>query len=50
MASTNDAVSLVLKGFTIDFTTELIRSSSRVMENPQAKNSGCGCGVSSESK
>ncbi|EIM81985.1 uncharacterized protein STEHIDRAFT_65793 [Stereum hirsutum FP-91666 SS1] len=46
-----DAVSLaLLKGSTIDFATELIGSSFRVMENPQAKGSGCGCGVSWEAK
>ncbi|KAF9453955.1 hypothetical protein P691DRAFT_811735 [Macrolepiota fuliginosa MF-IS2] len=46
-----DAVSLsLLNGSTIDFATELIGSSFRVMENPQAKGSGCGCGVSWELK
>ncbi|GBE83936.1 hypothetical protein BKA93DRAFT_736354 [Sparassis latifolia] len=46
-----DAVSLaLLKGSTIDFATELIGSSFRVVDNPQAKGSGCGCGVSWELK
>ncbi|KAI0029251.1 hypothetical protein K488DRAFT_27834, partial [Vararia minispora EC-137] len=44
-----DVVSLgLLKGATIDFATELIGSSFRVLDNPQAKGSGCGCGVSWE--
>ncbi|KAF8971080.1 hypothetical protein BDZ97DRAFT_1651723 [Flammula alnicola] len=46
-----DAISLsLLNGSTIDFTTELIGSSFRVAHNPQAKGSGCGCGVSWELK
>ncbi|CAA7259146.1 unnamed protein product [Cyclocybe aegerita] len=46
-----DAVSLsLLNGSTIDFSTELIGSSFRVAHNPQAKGSGCGCGVSWELK
>ncbi|KAI1785286.1 hypothetical protein LXA43DRAFT_1038881 [Ganoderma leucocontextum] len=46
-----DAVSMtLLKGSTIDFATELIGSSFRIVENPQAKGSGCGCGVSWELK
>ncbi|KAI0359260.1 hypothetical protein OH77DRAFT_1395102 [Trametes cingulata] len=46
-----DAVSMsLLKGSTIDFATELIGSSFRVVDNPQAKGSGCGCGVSWELK
>ncbi|KAH8103554.1 hypothetical protein BXZ70DRAFT_738781 [Cristinia sonorae] len=46
-----DAVSLALmKGSVIDYATELIGSSFRVNENPQAKGSGCGCGVSWELK
>ncbi|KAJ7287341.1 hypothetical protein C8J57DRAFT_1283593 [Mycena rebaudengoi] len=46
-----DAVSLsLLNGSTIDFATELIGSSFRVLENPHAKGSGCGCGVSWELK
>ncbi|KAF8871250.1 hypothetical protein CPB84DRAFT_1801010 [Gymnopilus junonius] len=46
-----DAVSLsLLNGSTIDFATELIGSSFRVAHNPQAKGSGCGCGVSWELK
>ncbi|KAI1784506.1 hypothetical protein LXA43DRAFT_1042026 [Ganoderma leucocontextum] len=46
-----DAVSMtLLKGSIIDFATELIGSSFRVAENPQAKGSGCGCGVSWELK
>jgi len=45
-----DAVSLgLLNGSTIDFATELIGSSFRVVANPQAKG-GCGCGVSWEMK
>ncbi|KAL4249169.1 FeS cluster biogenesis domain-containing protein [Abortiporus biennis] len=46
-----DAVSMsLLKGSVVDFATELIGSSFRVAENPQAKGSGCGCGVSWELK
>ncbi|KAJ7072567.1 hypothetical protein C8F01DRAFT_923050, partial [Mycena amicta] len=46
-----DAVSLtLLNGSTIDFATELIGSSFRVTDNPHAKGSGCGCGVSWELK
>lgn len=46
-----DAVSLsLMNGSTIDFTTELIGSSFKVAHNPQAKGSGCGCGVSWELK
>lgn len=46
-----DAVSLqLLRGSTIDFATELIGSSFRVVDNPQAVGSGCGCGVSWEAK
>jgi len=46
-----DAVSLkLLKGSTVDYATELIGSSFRIMSNPQAKGSGCGCGVSWEAK
>ncbi|OAX37498.1 hypothetical protein K503DRAFT_801189 [Rhizopogon vinicolor AM-OR11-026] len=45
-----DAVSFgLLNGSTIDFATELIGSSFRIAENPQAKG-GCGCGVSWEMK
>ncbi|KAG1769019.1 hypothetical protein EDD22DRAFT_949205 [Suillus occidentalis] len=45
-----DAVSLgLLNGSTIDFATELIGSSFRIAENPQAKG-GCGCGISWEMK
>ena len=46
-----DAVSLtLLRGSTVDFATELIGSSLRVVNNPQAVGSGCGCGVSWEAK
>jgi Fe-S cluster assembly iron-binding protein IscA len=46
-----DAVSMsLLNGSVIDFATELIGSSFRVLDNPQAKGSGCGCGVSWELK
>lgn len=46
-----DAVSLsLLNGSTVDFATELIGSSFRIVDNPQAKGSGCGCGVSWELK
>lgn len=46
-----DAVSMsLLKRSTIDFVTEMIGSSFRVVENPQSKGSGCGCGVSWELK
>ena len=45
-----DPVSLtLLRGSTLDFATELIGSSFRIVENPQAKG-GCGCGVSWEAK
>jgi iron-sulfur cluster assembly 2 len=44
-----DVVSFgLLKGSTVDFATELIGSSFRILNNPQAKGSGCGCGVSWE--
>jgi Fe-S cluster assembly iron-binding protein IscA len=44
-----DAVSLgLLTGSTVDYTTELIGSSFRIVDNPQSKGSGCGCGVSWE--
>jgi len=46
-----DAVSFsLINGSTIDFATELIGSSFRVADNPNAKGSGCGCGVSWELK
>ena len=46
-----DAVSMpLLKGSTVDFATELIGSSFRIAENPQAAGKGCGCGVSWELK
>jgi hypothetical protein len=46
-----DVVSLaLLRGSTVDFATELIGSSFRVVDNPQAVGSGCGCGVSWEAK
>ncbi|GAA5840947.1 hypothetical protein JCM11251_007647, partial [Rhodosporidiobolus azoricus] len=46
-----DASSLPLvRGATIDYATELIGSSFRVMGNPQSKDAGCGCGVSWELK
>jgi len=46
-----DAVSLtLLRGSTVDFATELIGSSFRVVNNPLAVGSGCGCGVSWEAK
>jgi len=46
-----DAVSFaLLNGSTIDFAVELIGNSFRVTHNPQAKGSGCGCGVSWELK
>jgi len=45
-----DPVSLaLLNGATLDFATELIGSSFRVIDNPQA-DGGCGCGVSWEAK
>jgi len=40
----------LLKGSTVDFATELIGSSFRITNNPQAKGNGCGCGVSWEAK
>ncbi|KZT03978.1 uncharacterized protein LAESUDRAFT_658657 [Laetiporus sulphureus 93-53] len=46
-----DAVSMaLLKGSMVDFATELIGSSFRIMDNPQAKGGSCGCGVSWELK
>ncbi|GAA5894658.1 Isa2p [Sporobolomyces salmoneus] len=46
-----DSASLPLvNGSTIDYATELIGSSFRVMNNPQSKDAGCGCGVSWELK
>jgi Fe-S cluster assembly iron-binding protein IscA len=46
-----DAVSFsLLNGSTIDFAVELIGSTFRIAHNPQAKGSGCGCGVSWELK
>ena len=45
-----DLVSLnLLKGATLHYATELIGSSFRIQDNPQAKEGGaCGCGVSWE--
>jgi iron-sulfur cluster assembly accessory protein len=41
-----DEVSLkLLSGSQVDFSTELIGSAFRVIQNPRA-DSGCGCGVS----
>ncbi|WVR03057.1 hypothetical protein IAU60_000046 [Kwoniella sp. DSM 27419] len=41
----------LLKGATLHFATELIGSSFRLQDNPQAKEGGaCGCGVSWEAK
>ena len=41
-----DSASLeLLKGSTIDFTTELIGSQFKIVGNPRAKSS-CGCGTS----
>lgn len=37
----------LLRGATVDFATELIGSSFRIIDNPQQK-AGCGCGVSWE--
>ncbi|KAF8519650.1 hypothetical protein JB92DRAFT_3082204 [Gautieria morchelliformis] len=46
-----DAVSVdLLKGSTVNYATELISSSFRIIDNPQAKGSGCGSGVSREAK
>ncbi|KAH8090396.1 hypothetical protein HD553DRAFT_302318 [Filobasidium floriforme] len=47
-----DIISLdLLKGSTLHFATELIGSSFRLQDNPQAKEGGnCGCGVSWEPK
>ncbi|KII83242.1 hypothetical protein PLICRDRAFT_119655, partial [Plicaturopsis crispa FD-325 SS-3] len=46
-----DAVSMtLLNGSTIDFATELIGSSFRILDNPHSQGSGCGCGVSWELK
>ncbi|KAI6114101.1 hypothetical protein F5141DRAFT_1002289 [Pisolithus sp. B1] len=45
-----DPISLsMINGSTVDFATELIGSSFRVVDNPHAKG-GCGCGVSWEMK
>lgn len=44
-----DSMSLhLIKGSTIDYVTELIGSQFAIFNNPQAKGSGCGCGVSWE--
>lgn len=44
-----DSISLALiRGSTIDYVTELIGSQFAIRDNPQAKGSGCGCGVSWE--
>jgi iron-sulfur cluster assembly accessory protein len=41
-----DSASLeLLKGSTIDFTTELVGSQFKIVGNPRAKSS-CGCGTS----
>jgi len=46
-----DAVSMsLLKGSVVDYCTELIGSSFQVLNNPQSKGSGCGCGISWELK
>ena len=46
-----DSVSLALiNGSVIDYVTELIGSQFSIKDNPQAKGSGCGCGVSWEPK
>ncbi|CAD6564412.1 MAG: [4Fe-4S] proteins maturation [Tremellales sp. Tagirdzhanova-0007] len=47
-----DLVSLgLLKGATLHHATELIGSSFRIQDNPQAKEGGaCGCGISWEAK
>ncbi|WOO82398.1 Iron-sulfur assembly protein 2 [Vanrija pseudolonga] len=47
-----DLMSLgLLKGATLHYATELIGSSFRLQDNPQAKEGGnCGCGVSWEAK
>ncbi|KLT39637.1 hypothetical protein CC85DRAFT_250878 [Cutaneotrichosporon oleaginosum] len=47
-----DLMSLgMLKGATLHYATELIGSSFRLQDNPQAKEGGnCGCGVSWEAK
>lgn len=46
-----DALTLsLIKGSTLDYATELIGSSFRLVDNPQATGKGCGCGVSWELK
>lgn len=46
-----DALTLsLIKGSTLDYATELIGSSFRLVDNPQATGKGCGCGVSWEMK
>ncbi|TFL04622.1 hypothetical protein BDV98DRAFT_502509 [Pterulicium gracile] len=46
-----DAISLaMINGSTVDYATELIGSSFKVVDNPRSKGSGCGCGTSWELK
>ncbi|CAD6573974.1 MAG: [4Fe-4S] proteins maturation [Cyphobasidiales sp. Tagirdzhanova-0007] len=46
-----DALTLsLIRGSTLDYATELIGSSFRLVDNPQASGKGCGCGVSWELK
>ncbi|KAH9820779.1 hypothetical protein DFH28DRAFT_884408, partial [Melampsora americana] len=40
----------LMNGSTLDFATELIGSSFRILDNPNAAGPGCGCGVSWELK
>ncbi|MBW0487807.1 hypothetical protein O181_027522 [Austropuccinia psidii MF-1] len=40
----------LMDGSTVDFATELIGSSFRIVDNPQSAGKGCGCGVSWELK
>jgi Fe-S cluster assembly iron-binding protein IscA len=40
----------LMDGSTIEFATELIGSSFRILDNPHSAGKGCGCGVSWELK
>lgn len=40
----------LMDGSTLEFATELIGSSFRILDNPHSAGKGCGCGVSWELK